>query len=355
MTLPGYARGALLLFGTSLVGIAPTQADEGRDGTLWLDLPDCATPPYQPEQLLHAVDVELSPERLSARVEEGGRADTGPRVVLRVSSCDPQADSLAVQIWSSEGRFLGARSIALLQIEPTARARTVALLITDALRPPRLPEGATPSEASELASDPFGPTQAAASAALPRSSAQVHDDPLPETDDPYPQPPSLRVGLGAHARLLAGDSDLLLGLEVGFRGRLLGPTEWAVEGSYSQGSRLSLLRARELAWWNGAVGVDFVASKAPHLSFGPRLALARVDGSFAAEDPTAYGVTQERAVVVTLGARASLSARLWRRTSMLATLELSHSLYQTPLTDRGEYLPWYGWALTWGMGVSFGP
>lgn len=355
MTLAGCAREALLLFGMSLVSIAPARANEGRDGTLWLDLPDCSTPPYQPEQLLHALDVELSPERLHAQLEEGAGANAGPRVVLRVSRCDPQADALTLQIWSSKGRFLGARSIALLQIEPTARARTVALLISDALRPPRLPEGAAPSGASELASDPFGPTQAATSAALPRSSAQVHDDPLPETDDPYPQPPSLRVGVGAHARLIARDSSLLVGLEVSLRGRLLGPTEWAVEGSYSQGDGWSPLLTRDLAWWNGAIGVDFVASEAPHFSLGPRLALARVDGSFAAEDLSAYAFTQERAVVVTLGARASLSARLWRRTSMLATLELSHSLYQTPLTDRGEYLPWYGWALTWGIGASFGP
>ena len=354
MTLAGCARGSLLLFGMSLVRIAPAQANEGRDGTLWLDLPDCSTPPYQPEQLLHALDVELSPERLHVQLEEGGRANSGPRVVLRVSSCDPQADALTLQIWSSKGQFLGARSIALLQIEPTARARTVALLISDALRPPRLPEGAAPSGASELASDPFGPTQAAASPAFPRSSAQVHDDPLPETDDPYPQPPSLRVGVGAHARLIARDGSLLVGFEVSLRGRLLGPTEWAVEGSYSQGDRWSPLRTRDLAWWNGAIGVDLVASEAPHFSLGPRLALARVDGSFAAEDLDT-GVTQERAVVVTLGARASLSTRLWRRSSMLATLELSHSLYQTPLTDQGEYLPWYGWALTWGIGVSFGP
>ena len=62
MTLAGCARGSLLLFGMSLVSIAPARANEGRDGTLWLDLPDCSTPPYQREQLLHALDVETLPD-----------------------------------------------------------------------------------------------------------------------------------------------------------------------------------------------------------------------------------------------------------------------------------------------------
>ena len=350
---PGCARGALLLFGTSLFAAAPARASETEGGNLWLDLPDCATPPYQPEELLHALDVELSPERLHARVEEGAASNRGPRVVLRVSSCDPHADSLTLQIWTSQGRFLGARSIALGQIEPTARARTVALLITDALRPPRLPEGTAPSaESRGLESDPFVPTRATASAALPRSSVQVHDDPLPQTDDPYPMPSSLRIGVGVHARLIARDSNLLLGFEVSARGRLLGATEWAVEGSFSQGDTWTPFRDLQLTWWNGEVGVDLVASDAPHFSLGPRLALARVDGSSPSEG---QAFSQERALVVTLGARATLSALLWRTTSLLATLELSHSLYQTPLTEQGEFLPWYGWALTWGIGVSFGP
>jgi len=356
MTLGGCARGALLvLFGTSLVAAAPARAGETDSGTLWLDLPNCATPPYQPEELLHALDVELGPERLRAQVEHDTRADSGPRVVLRVSSCDPHADSLALQIWNSEGRFLGARSIELGQIEPAARARTVALLITDALRPPRLPEGAAPPAASrELASDPFGPTQAAMTA-LPRSRPPVHDAPLPETDDPYPKPTNVHVGVGAHARLITRESNLLLGVELSVRGRLLGFTEWAIEGSYSQGDSWAPLGDLELAWWNGAVGIDFVASDTPHFSLGPRLALARVDGSLTSEDPSVGFISQERTVVVTLGARANLSARLWRRTAMLATLELSHSLYESPLTELGEFLPWYGWALSWGIGVSFGP
>jgi len=355
MTFGGYARGALLVLSSgSLVAVAPAPAGERREGTLWLDLPNCSTPPYQAEELLHALDVELSPEQLRARVAVGVASNPGPRVVLRVSSCDPHADTLTLQIWGSKGRFLGARSLALRQIEPTARARTVALLITDALRPPRLPEGAAPGAAArELESDPFA--SAPASTVLPRAWLPVHDRPLPETDDPYPRPSSVRVGIGAHARLIARDSNLLLGVELSVRGRLLHFTEWAIEGSYSRGDSWTPLRDLDLAWWNGAVGVDFVASDAPHFSLGPRLALARVDGSSSSEDPSVGSVSQERAVVVTLGARANLSAPLWRRTSMLATLELSHSLYETPLTEEGEYLPWYGWALTWGIGVSFGP
>jgi len=353
MTLRGRARGALLLFGTSLVAGAPARASDTEGGSLWLDLPNCATPPYQPEELLHALDVELSPERLRVRVEEGVASNRGPRVVLRVSSCDPHADALTLQIWTSQGRFLGARSIALRQIEPTARARTVALLITDALRPPRLPEGTLPSaESRELESDPFESTRAPAGAALPHPSAQVHDDPLPETDDPYPTPSSLRIGVGVHARLIARDSNLLVGFEVSARGRLLGATEWAVEGSFSQGDTwTSPLSDLQVTWWNGEVGIDLVAADAPHFSLGPRLALARVDGS----SSEGFGSSQERALVVTLGARATLSALLWRATSLAATLEASHSLYETPLTEQGEFLPWYGWALSWGIGVSFGP
>jgi hypothetical protein len=355
MTPAGHARGALfLLSAAGLLGVAPAQASDTASGTLWLDLPNCATPPYQAEELLHALDVELSPEGLHARVKEDVANNPGPRVVLRVSSCDPHADSLTLQLWNSNGRFLGVRSIELAQIEPTARARTVALLITDALRPPRLPGSAAPSTAwSELESDPFGP--APAGTAPPRSWPPVHDAPLPETDDPYPRPSSLRVGVGAHARVITRDGNLLLGVELSVRGRLVRFTEWAIEGSYSQGDSWTPLRDLDLAWWNGAVGVDFVASDAPRFSLGPRLALARVDGSASSEDPGVGLVSQERAVVVTLGARANLSAPLGRRTSMLATFELSHSLYETPLTERGEYLPWYGWALTWGIGVSFGP
>ncbi|HKO90671.1 MAG TPA: hypothetical protein VJU61_05940, partial [Polyangiaceae bacterium] len=239
---------------------------------------------------------------------------------------------------------------------PAARARTVALLITDALRPPRLPEATAPSAAErELESNPFGPAPSAGPT-VARAGPPVHDDALLETGDPYPQDPAssaLLIGVGLHARLITRDGNLLLGFELSARGPLLGVTEWAVEGSYSEGDTWTPLQELELNWWNGAVGVDFIAADSPRFSLGPRLAVARVAGE--TSEAVSFGLDgEQRALVMTLGARANLSARLWRSAAISATLEISHSLYETPLTEQGEYLPWYGWALTWGVGVSFG-
>jgi len=135
---------------------------------------------------------------------------------------------------------------------------------------------------------------------------------------------------------------------------LLGATEWAVEGSHVEGDTWTPLRDLELNWWNGAVGIDFVAVDAPHVSLGPRLAVARVAGSSSDGFPNAEFGSVERALVMTLGARANLSAPLWRSISLSATLEASHSVYASSFTEQGIYLPWYGWAVTRGIGVSFG-
>jgi hypothetical protein len=354
MRLTGYSLGRLLpLFCASVAVAASTRAAGAGTHTLWLSLPSCSTPPYREAELQHALDVELGPRGLHVQLEEGGEAASGPRVLLSLSGCDPEAESVLVQISTARAPAPVDRSIDLRAIDPTARARTLAVLIADALEPPHLPGGSEPA-ADSAAKPPHGAAAAAELAPLPFRFApaglSLRDDLLLQREDPYPWPGGLHLGAAAHAHLITRHSNALYGFELNAGGHFLGRTAWVVEGSYSRGNTFAAERDYRLQWLHAAVGLDFGAGQRPHLAFGPRLGVARVIGD--SEDGFGDAI-QDRAMLVTLGARIGMSVPVGRYTSLELSAEASDHLYERFFTEDGDLLPLYGMILSWGVGVSF--
>jgi hypothetical protein len=349
MRQPGQLLGNLLCgVAMSAALAAPARADGGAASTLWLSLPSCDTPPYQPAELEHALAVELGARGLSSQL--GAGSPSAPRVLLSLSRCAPDAESITLQISTRQGRALPDRTVELRSIEPRARARTVALLIVEALEPPRLSgsEESTPPgpEVEEQGTAP-GLTL------VPQQSEL--DELLLERQDPYPSPLGLRLGVAAHAHLILRDNSALVGLELSAGGRLAR----RVEGSYSSGDSYSgglyyeidtQGRSYELQWYQAALGLDLLLLEQPQLSVGPRFGVARVIGDYAGDQGEA---AQERALLLTLSARFQLSVPLTRYMDLKLALELGDHIYEHFFTPEAAALPMYGMIMSWGLGVTF--
>jgi hypothetical protein len=345
-------------------------------------LPSCATPPYDTAQLLHALAVELSPRPLRAEVAGQALDDVTARVILKVSSCDRGAAHVTLQIWSADEELLLQRAVPLREVAAPARARTLALVITDALRPLLAENTALPSAGALAAGSSYatershaaqgslaveGPSPFEASRGgsqvdyLASESAFLADrepraalgvEPLFQTDDPYREPLRLRVGAAARARLITQHSNLLLGFELNAHGALTRQCAWAVEVSYSAADTWA---AGELSmsWWNAAVGWDLVAPGTFSFSLGPRVSVGYVsakptgDPSYGVESPqdTALGM---------LGVRASFSTRLSEMAALDMLLE-AHHILPDPGRHSDELAALNGWVLGWGMGVALQP
>jgi hypothetical protein len=345
---------------------APAQA-RGLE-TVWLELPDCATPPYDPRELLRSLEIELSPYHLRVRTQPAGETQRGLSVSVSLARCDARADSLTLVYGDALGQRSRERELPLRDVPKAARARTLALVIAEALRPSRW--AAENGEQNEPAPDPpdegsaNGPPSLAPALAdplradarhelptqqLPARSAgmpelTLHDEPLFQTEDPYPWPSRLRFGFDAQALLETRHNNLLIGFGLSARGALLGRSQWALELSYFGGDAQTPEGGPlNLRWWTGAAGVDFPLARSPRLHFGPRCSLSRLEDSSSAT----------AALLTTCGGRASLSAKFAPVMSLNVHLELDRSLQVVALTPGRDSLPWYGWMLTWGAGVSF--
>jgi len=335
--------------------------------TVWLELPDCATPPYDPRELLRSLELELTPYHLRVQTRPAGNSARGPSVSVALARCDAAADSLLLVFGDGLGERGRERALPLRDVPKAARARTLALVIAEALRPSRwagdaeqtLPaparsDDASSSEPPRLAPATADPLRTVTQQELPirefpiRSSSapneSVHDDPLFETDDPYPWPYRVSFGVDAQARLVTLHNNLLLGFGLNLHGLLLGRAQWALEGAYFGGdTRTPEGGDLNLRWWTGAAGLDFPLGKSPRLQIGPRLSLARVEDS---RNSTAL-------VLTTCGGRVSLGAKLAQQTNLSFHLEVDRSLQVFALTPGRDSLPWYGWMLMWGAGASF--
>jgi hypothetical protein len=332
--------------------------------TVWLQLPDCATPPYDPRELLRSLEIELSPYHLRVQTRPAGDAQRGLSVSVELGRCDPRADSLTLVYGDALGQRSRAVELPLRDVPRAARARTLALVIAEALRPSRwlsekdeqeqapAPDPSDEESSRELPllapalADPLDsgaphdfPAHRAAAAEL-----ALHDDPLFQTEDPYPWPHRLQVGFDVQALLEARHDNLLLGFGLSMHGALLGHTQWALEASYFAGeAQTPDGDPLKLRWWIGAVGVDLPLASSPRLQLGPRLSVSRLES---ADSSTAVLLT-------TCGGRASLHARITPQTSLNVHLEVDRSLRVVALTPERDSLPWYGWTLIWGAGLSF--
>ena len=331
---------------------------DGAPGIVSLGLPSCATPPYDTKQLLRVLAAELTPHQLRPEVQADVPAFAAARVELAVATCTPNTDLVTLQIWDVQRKVFVQRSVPLRAVASSARARTLALVITDALHPPSLPIES--QVAAALPVESGVPSTVPSSEAAPVSATDPDEperDPLFETSDPYSIPPKLRVGAAVQARFANHLSNTSLGFEANAHGPLWTGVEWAIEGSYSAGEGASDI-LRSVAWWNGALGVDMVASGRPSFGLGPRVAFAYVS-SQATED---LGFTEpfQSAFLTLLGARASLSSRVGENSRFEVMLEADHTLITVPVSevspgDGTLPFPSQGWIVTAGMGLAFQP
>jgi hypothetical protein len=287
-------------------------------------------------------------------------------VSVALARCDADADSLMLQYRDGDGQRSRKRALSLRDVPRPARARTLALVIAEALRPSRWPEAVTepsapveraPSRQRTLAPAPADPLSASGSSALfvrqfplfaanlARSApgSELQDDPLISHEDPYPWTHRLQMGFGAHARVVTRDSNLLLGAELSLRGQVSGRTDLALEAFYS-GGRTWTARggALDMSWYGAATGLDMRLSETSQLRFGPRVSLSRLEDTW----------TGTAALLMAFGGRVDFGARLAQRATLDLRLELDHSLYVQALSHDRDSLPWYGWMLTLGAGVA---
>jgi len=362
MTRLGRVGFTLIPLCIGLASAAPSRAAEPE--TVWLELPDCATPPYDPSELSRSLEVELAPYGLQARVRTPGSTERGTSVHVGLPLCGADGRWLTLQYGDAVGKLSRKRALSLRDVPRPARARTVALVIAYALRPARSMDE---EEASDAAPARHEPSRQEALAPAPADPVRVDTlDDLPMRNFPIPLQPvgalapidasvahgtdaewrrqplpgSLRLGAGAEWRLLSPRSNVLFGMELNLRGHLLGRSEWALEGAYVDGNTGAL----DIEWWKAGLGVDYPLTDAPCIRLGPRLALARVES---------IGVSHSVASVVSAGGRASFSARFARRSSLDVQVEVDHGAYVKSLTVNEASLPWNGWVLTWSAGFSF--
>ena len=331
----------LLCCALALAAASTTRAAEPEE--VWVELPDCPEPPYDADQLSSSLALELSPYRLQARLQAD--APTGAtHLRLLLASCDAGADSLLLR-WETPGTPERRQQLSLRDVPWPARARTVALRISEVLRPSRLRE----SEGTSAPTADPAPSRQALSLA-PMSTDPLFDG-LLQRADPYLPPYHVYVTSGLQASWIPRVDVLLYGIEVGIRGQLLGPAEWALEASYASGksgdSKLGN-GSYDLAWWNAAVGVDYNLVRARRLQIGPRLSVARVDGSNGAILPA--DIDESLAL---LGGRIHLSPRLHTEpVSLDLMFDASYPVLTIDTMDSSSALPWTAWIVKVGASLS---
>lgn len=326
--------GGLLVLGAARAG----RAAEPRQ--VWIELPHCSEPPYDPEQLSSALTLELSPYGWQARVQRGSPPGAAN---LRVSlaSCDASADSLSLR-WETPGEPPRRRELSLRDVPWSARARTLALLISEALRPTRWQD----SEAAAPSAPDSAPRGLRALAPLPDDP--LYDSGLPQRSDPYPKPSSVYWSGALRASWVPRVSLLLYGAGIGLAGTMFDRAEWALDASYAGGSRTVLGDPYELTWLSAALGIDYNLASERQLQIGPRLTVAHMDGRGEALSVNDLGES-----LALLGGRVRVSPRLRsERVSLELLFDASYPLRTLTVSPGASALPWTAWVLTFGTGLS---
>ncbi|MEY2934516.1 MAG: hypothetical protein RL033_5265 [Pseudomonadota bacterium] len=333
----------MLLCGVlSFVAAGTARAEELQE--VWVELPDCAQPPYDADQLSSSLALELSPYRLQAHVQADAPAG-GTHLQLLLASCDAETDSLLLR-WETPGAPARRRQLSLRDVPWPARARTLALLISEALRPSRWRE----SEALSTPAPAPAPSRSALSLA-PVTADPFSDSGLPQRADPYPMPYHVYVAGDLHGSWVPRVGVLLYGMELGIHGQMLGPTEWSLEASYASGrAGSSKLDAGgyDLEWWSAAVGVDYNLTSARRLQIGPRLSMARVGGNNDGISPA--NIDESLAL---LGGHIRLSPHLHSApVSLDLVFDASYPLTSIETRDSSSAVPWTAWVVKMGAGLS---
>jgi hypothetical protein len=327
-----------------LVGLTASVAGAaaaGESGEVWVELPACSEPPVDADQLSSALALELSPYGLRANVRTSAPPG-GTQIRVLLASCDAGADSLLLH-WEVPGEPPRRRELSLRDVPSPARARTLALWISDALRPSRLQESDDPAHSAPNAEQP-----PAAFSLAPVPDDPLYDSELLQRSDPYPHPYPVYWSGGVRANWVPRVGVLLYGMGMGVSGRVFGPTEWSVDASYTGGRSKALDDVFDFAWLNAALGLDYNFTEARRIQLGPRLSVSRMIG---------YSETGESAemaeTLALLGARLRISPHLHHdHVSLELLLDASYPLMTLHEAPPVSAVPWTAWVITMGAGLT---
>lgn len=348
-------RSGLLLAFASALGLAwaaPARAQP--PAAVMLHTSTCQ--PQADAALRRALEVELQALNIEPRWASTD-AVGAPAPITLSAECDGESGSVSLRVWASEPRLVLSRFVALRDVDEPARARTLALVISEALAP------ALASDDGLTRIDAPPPSETAPAAAPARSSRQrgrrgsrlfrsdpYDDDELFTTTSPYGMPHAFRVGTSAQARLAMRDSSVLLGAELAVSAPVSDRFDTALELSYA--STTSWSSALQTSWWSMALGTDFVHFDAIGLAAGPRLSFGYLSVTRDEWDVP----STERTVVAQLGVRSKFEVPIDDRLSALMTFGAQHTFGVYALThytglDEGLN----GWVVSWSLGISVEP
>jgi hypothetical protein len=357
IAFPLSCRPHLLLLSTLCGFVAePAWAADTSPGVVLVRATSCEAP-RDDAALRHALEVELAAMHVETRWEMRDAEAATPRVSLS-AECAADTGVLSLRVWSSVPHLVVERSVALRDVPEAARARTLALVISEALGPAladaRRAAGSE-DEAAEGASSQRTAFPAATTAVssldgplFTRADPYYPADLFNETD-PYGARRALRLAAAAQARLAAHDSAMLLAFEVSASGPLAGAVDWGIEVSRASAMAWKTDRTFDVNWWNASIGTDIVSARTVSLAFGPRLSL----GHLTVEDSDVFSTRSERTLVTQFGGRAKIDAPLSRRSSVQMMVAADRTLGVLALTHyTGLDREVRGWLLSWGMGLA---
>ncbi len=248
--------------------------------------PGCSDASFSVDALLRAVDLELR-----SQGDVVGHQPGAPRLTLALLDC--RGEHVRIALEDSAGTRTIVRDVDSIEVEPTTRARVIALATAELLQRERMP----------------WPPLRTAPVPLPTPPAPV------ERLDNW-------AALRVHARAFSGSSSVWLGPELAYDRRLPGPFEMETRGSVAAtGGEDPLGRARlGLA---SITFAGFVVAR-PHpsvrIGFGPaiELGVGWASGTANAGALAASGAAPLLAFAAESTLRARVHRQLWLTMSMRA-------------------------------------
>lgn len=353
MTSTPLRSGLLLVFAAALGLAWPSPVVAQPPAAVMLHTSTCQ--PAADAALRRALEVELQALHVEPRWASTD-AVGAPAPITLSAECDAASDSVSLRVWASEPRLVLSRFVALRDVDEPARARTLALVISEALGPTLSSDadGGEPAPSQPAPASLDASRSPSGGSSRPLRSRFVPSDPsideLYTTTNPYGMPHAFRIATSAQARLALRDSSVLLGAELAASGPIADKVDATFELSYLGSTTWS--SALEASWWSMALGADFVHLDSIGLAAGPRLSV----GYLRLTSDDGFDLFSEQTLVAQLGVRGKFEAPIDDNFSALLTFGAQHTLGVYALThytglDEGLN----GWLLTWSLGLSVQP
>jgi hypothetical protein len=330
--------------------------------------PSCSSP-EQDAELRRALEIELAAMHVQHRWETPELSAAPTARISLATDCAATDGLIALRVWTNIPRLVVKRTLALRDVPEAARARTLALIISEALGPALAAQTTAPDADDTRAADET-PARADARTAERRAAnapSMLTDayragplfttadpyapwGPLFTAEDPYSTPRRARLGGAAQARVILDGGAPLFGFEITASGPLSEDVDLSAETSYAAATTWSTDGDREVNWWNTSIGADLVnAGPVYSLALGPRLAFAHLTVG----DPNDESGSAERTLVTAFGARAKFEIPVGEKATVQTMLATQRSLGVLALNHyTGLDRAFNGWFVSWGLGFG---